>query len=308
MTRHPTPLPDDLGESFTVPGARAAGVTERRLRHRSLRTPFRGVRLLPTADLPAAPPDESPAAREARLLIDEIIRRVHALAQVMPDHWFFSHVTAAVLWGLRPACVDISSPRQVTVESIGALRVSSPASTWAMLADDLSVDELVELGDAIVFIPRVRGMRRGTERDALSTIAKLRTAAMVPRRTHHARLLETLDLVRVGSASPPETRIRLACMRAGLPEPVLDFDVFAADGTPIGFTEIAFPDYGLLIESDGDHHRVDRAQWYRDIDKHTACEEAGRRVLRLASKHVYPTAKPAVARIAAALRRAGWRP
>lgn len=343
MTRHPTPLPDDLGESFTVHQARAAGVTEKRLRHPSLRAPFRGVRVQPAAEPAARASDESPTAREARLLVAEIIRQAHALAKVMPDHWFFSHVSAAVLWGLPvplrilrravadgrgipPRGIDVAalgahraskaagvrghqlSPKYVTVQSVDGLRVASPASTWAMLADELSVDELVELGDAIVFIPRMRGMKRGTERDALSTLARLRAAATVPRRAHRIRLLEAIDLVRVGSASPSETRIRLACMRAGLPEPELDFDVYTADGTAVGFTEFAFPDYKLLIESEGDHHRVDRAQWYRDIDKHTACEDAGWRVLRLAGKHVYPTAEPAVARITAALRRAGWRP
>ncbi|QAY60841.1 hypothetical protein ET475_13145 [Microbacterium protaetiae] len=289
--------------------------------------------------------DESAFGREARTLTAEILQLARAYACIMPDWAFFSHVTAAVIWGfpvpirlLRAAIrqvrrhghlvpargIDVAvlgrrraskargvrghelTPTQTTVRTVDGMRVLSSASTWATLADELTVDELIEMGDAIVYIPRRHGMERGTAEDAHATIEQLRAAALAPRRRNRAKLLEALELIRVGAASPFETRVRIACVRAGLPEPELDYDVIAADGTPIGFTEIAFPDQRLLIEGEGDHHRTDRAQWYRDIDKHTACEDAGWRVLRLVSTHVYPSTGPAVERITAALRRAGW--
>jgi hypothetical protein len=290
--------------------------------------------------------DESRTTTEAKALTAEITRLAHAFAQIAPSSWFFSHVTAAVLWGLpvpmsllratvktmrhegrmvSPRGIDVAvlgrhraskaagvrghqlSAAQVTVTTVDGLRVSSPASTWAMLADELTLDELIEMGDAIVYIPRKRGMERGSESDALGTISKLRRAANAPRRRHRRNLLEALDLIRVGSASRSETRARLAFWRAGLPKPELDVDVFGADGSPIGFTELAFREFRLLVECEGDHHRTDRAQWYRDIDKHTACEDAGWRVLRVAANHLYPTPAPAVARVRNALIRAGWR-
>ena len=92
-----------------------------------------------------------------------------------------------------------------------------------------------------------------------------------------------------------------------MPEPTLDFDVIASDGTAIGFTELAYPEYRLLIEYEGDHHRTDREQWQRDVDKHAACVDEGWQVLRLTSKHLYPSTEPAVDRVFTALVRGGWR-
>jgi hypothetical protein len=200
------------------------------------------------------------------------------------------------------------SARLAMVGEIGGLLVTSPATTWAMLAAELTIDELVAVGDAVVYIPRWRGMQRGTEADALGTIAKLSAAASIPLRRHTAKLREAVALVRVGSASAAETRVRLGCARWGLPEPELDVDVFARDGTAIGFTEFAHRSFRLLTEYEGDHHRVDRAQWQRDVDKHAACVDAGWQVLRLTAHHVYPRVEPAIERIHRALVRGGWDP
>lgn len=349
MPRTVGPLPDDLGEVFSVRSARESGVSVRRLRHPTLDAPFRGARAvrIAAADENAETLSQSRWAAEAKMLTAEIVRRARALAEVAPSDWFFIQVTAAVLWGLpvplrllrsavQPTVqrglkipargLDVAviapgraprasgtrgrrlSPALVTVDLVEGLLVSDPATTWALLADDLSVDELIELGDAVVNIPRRKGMIRGTESDALATMMALTDAATTPYRRNAAKLRAALAEVRVGSASVAETRLRLAGSRSGLPEPELDYDVFARDGTPIGFTELAYPRYGLLVEYEGDHHRTDRKQWERDVEKHTKCADAGWQVLRLTAKHVFPTADPAVARIRSALTRAGWRP
>lgn len=322
------------------------------MRHPSLDAPFRGTRLRPsgTTAESAAPatriwPDRSPAASEAQELEIEILRRARAFASLAVPGWFFSHVTAAVLWRLpvplrvvraalessdqhgrmipargidvaaldprrAPKAAGVSAhqlSRSLTgLASTQGLTVTGPVTTWAHLAPFLSVDELVEVGDAIVYIPRRRGMQRGTPADAMGTAVQLHTAAQAPYRRHAEKLRDAADLVRVGAASPPETRIRLAVGRAGLPEPELDVDVFALDGAPLGFTELAFPEFMLLVEYEGDHHRTDRDQWRRDVEKHSRCQDAGWRVLRLTSAHVYPSVEPAVARIRAALIQAGW--
>lgn len=299
------------------------------------------------SDAAHGPHDESPQAAEARHLTAEIVSLAYALAQVAPPDWFFCHVTAAVLWKLPvplrllratlktthrdgrpvpPRGIDVGviaprrapkaagtrgrefSGRLTTVRVVDDLRVSSPASTWAMLAAELTLDELIELGDAIVRIPRRQGMVRGTESDALATIDELVRAANAPYRRHADKLAAALALIRVGSSSAAETRTRLAFSRAGLPEPELDYDVYAEDGTPIGFTEFAYPKFHLLVEYEGDHHRTDRKQWQRDIDKHAACFEAGWHVERLTAASVYPSTRPAVDRVRAALIRGGWHP
>lgn len=194
----------------------------------------------------------------------------------------------------------------LSVREVGGLRVTSPATTWAQLAQELTVDELIIVGDAIVHQPRGRNAVKGAHGSGLATLDQLAAAATAGRRTGVAKLRQALPHIRIGSMSPPETHLRLAAARGGLPEPLLDFDVLDQWGTLIGFTELAYPQWMILIEFEGDHHRVSRAQWDRDIEKYARCVELGWNVLRFTGRHVYPTPEPAVARIRAALVRAGW--
>jgi len=336
MPRCPQPLPPSLGDGFAVRAALEAGVTPRRLRHSDLDAPFRGVRLIPSASVIT-----EPAALEALELRSDHRRRAHAYAKIAPSHSFLSHVTAAVLWDLplpirvlrRPRGAEPSrreidvavfpphraskargvrgrqlSPALTRVCVREGLNVSTAATTWAQLARELTVDELIEVGDAIVRIPRRRGMLRGAASDALGSLDDLTAAVAAGPRVGVAKLREALPDIRVGSASPPETDLRLALQRAGLPDPQLDFDVFSRDGRSIGFTELAYPEFRVLIEYEGDHHRTDPDQWHRDIEKHAACVAAGWDVVRLTARHLYPSPKAAIGRVRAALIRGGWRP
>ena len=88
VPRRPAPLPETLGDSFSVGAARAAGVSDARLRGRDLERPFSGVRSRRMPDPGPAERDEFPAAGEAgarrnrilsassRLPIDHAGRRV----------------------------------------------------------------------------------------------------------------------------------------------------------------------------------------------------------------------------------------
>lgn len=352
----PRRLPPGLGADFSVAEARAAGLTSRRLRAKDLDVPYRGARRRRTEDRTEHLP-ENPTAFAATVLADEIRRNAAAFMTIARPAMFFSHVTAAVIWGLPlplrllvspgvtiddvlaaarrrdaaslrglAARIDVAvlaphrasksgsvSGRRLSgglthVRTARGFRVSSPATTWAQLAAVLTVDELIEVGDALVFIPRRRGLERGAPEDALATPAQLTAAIDAGPRAGIHRLREALPHIRVGSASPSETKVRLACMRAGLPEPELDIDVVPGAPKPIGCTEIVYREWRVLVENEGDHHRTDTAQWDRDIEKYAACEAAGWTIVRLTGRHLRDNARPAVTKVRDALVRAGWRP
>ncbi|WES64188.1 hypothetical protein P0L94_17205 [Microbacter sp. GSS18] len=342
MPPHPKPLPDELGPQFSVRDARTAGVSLRRLRHKDLEQPFIGARMRRTDGVLIADSGRSSHAIAADEARSDIRRRARAYATVMPSHAFFFGVTAAVVWDiplplrvLRTATsvggrmpqharrLDVAvhpphraprargltsrqlSPRLTTTREHDGLRLASPATVWAQLATELSVDELIAAGDAIVQPPRRPNGARDAA-SALADVAQLEAAMTAGRRTGAARLREAVPQVRVGSDSSAETGLRLAIERAGLPDPELDFTVLDARGRVIGFTELAYPRWRLLLEYEGDHHRTDRAQWHRDVEKHAACTDLGWTVLRFTSAHVYPSPRPAIERIRTALRRAGW--
>lgn len=343
MPRQLSPIPPALGTQFGRRDAIASGVSLSRLRARDLEIPFRGSRMLkvlgstsPLARAEEESLDRSPRALEAEHALERFRGRALAYASIMPGHSLFIGVTAAVFLEvpvpLRTRAWDATgdrhldvgvfapyrasraagvrgaqlAPKLVSVRELGGIRLSSPASTWAMLGMELTVDELVVAGDAIVRIPRQSNGRRGDPGLALATVAQLAAAVSAGRRRGAVVLREALTLIRVGSASPPETDLRLALLRDGLPEPVLDFDVVGEEGELIGYTELAYPQWRVLIEYEGDHHRTSRKQWNRDIEKHARCVALGWTVLRITSAHLYPSPAPAVARIRVALERTGW--
>lgn len=343
MPRRLPPIPPSLGAQFGRRDALANGVSPSRLRAHDLEIPFRGSRMLKAVGSTASSAgpaeesfDRSPRTFEAERALERFRGRALAYANVMPGHSLFIGITAAVFFeipvplrtrawdatGDRPLDVGVFAPYRasraagvrgaqltsqlVSVRELGGVRLSSPASTWAMLGTELTLDDLVVAGDAIVRIPRQSSGRRGDPALALATVSQLAAAVSAGRRRGAVVLHEALTLIRVGSASPPETDLRLALLRGGLPEPVLDLDILGEEGEFIGYTELAYPQWRLLIEYEGDHHRTSREQWNRDIEKHARCVALGWTVLRITAAHLYPSPAPAVARIRAGLERAGW--
>jgi hypothetical protein len=76
------------------------------------------------------------------------------------------------------------------------------------------------------------------------------------------RQLETvLEVVDPGAQSPRESYLRLLLIEAGLPRPLTQTPVFGADGLPIAYLDMGWPDLMVAVEYDGDHHRFDRRQY-----------------------------------------------
>jgi hypothetical protein len=321
MPRPPHPLPPSLGDTFTCGDARRDGVSRSRLRAADLERPFRGGR----QRLAEASGEEGPLAID-RAQRRRVQRLARAYEPLMPPHAFFVGRTAAVLLGgpvAHGADLDVGvlaparpprrrgvvgrklAPALVSLREVDGLRVSSVASTWAMLAGELSVRELVRLGDAFVTIPRDdRGRHRPEAR--LATPEQLRAAARAGRRQGAARLREALELIRVGAMSPLETDWRLDATAAGMPEPRLDAEIRDRWGRLLGIADAAFDAPRVLVEVEGDHHRVDPRQWARDIEKHAAFTAAGWEVVRLTAAHIRGRQPRAVAILREALQRRGW--
>jgi hypothetical protein len=158
-----------------------------------------------------------------------------------------------------------------------------------------------------VRVPRDdRGVPRPERR--LATLGELRASLEVGRRPGAVRLRAALDRVRVGSMSPLETDARLNGEDAGLPEPELDVEILSAQGHLIGIADMRYPRYRVLIEVEGDHHRTDRRQWMRDIEKHTAYLSEGYETVRLTGHHIRQHPERGVTLVRNALLRGGWVP
>lgn len=261
---------------FTVKQADAQGLT---------RAQVRGIpALAPTAGLRMPGPPPSVEAYAA------------AYALVLPAPWAYSHVTAARLHGLPLPSrwspsepLDVMRSRDAPVRRPGVraryglerrrpvvvrgLPVTDVATTWCDLAGQLELDDLVVLGDA--------ELRRRAGAGGRHRIEDLRAAHLLCTGGRGAKArARALELVRVGSESPGETRARLLFLRAGLPEPELNVDVGGAERW-VARVDFLWAKQKVVVEYEGDHHRTDRAQWQWDIHRVRELEALGYRVVRM---------------------------
>lgn len=300
------------------------------MRAKDLAIPYRGTRrtaeFVTQRSTEAARDDAAYAQfRRAR---QEHSDDARAYSAIMPAGSFYCGATAAIVgYALPlkiPAALNVAviapqrAPRAkgikgrkvaahlVAITEIDGLRMTTPANTWAMLARDLTSRELVEVGDAIVRVPRDDYGRQHPEL-AQATIADLAVEVSCgPRPPSTAKLRDALELICVGSASVLETDFRLDAASAGLPKPVLDMEIRDDRGRLLGISELVYPQYRIVVEIEGDDHRTSRRQWNRDLDKYNDYAEAGWEVVRLSSLHVNGTRRDGVGRVAAALCRRGW--
>ncbi|NQX36608.1 hypothetical protein [Herbiconiux sp. VKM Ac-2851] len=100
--------------------------------------------------------------------------------------------------------------------TVGGLPVVDPVSAWLQLAGGSTLDELVVAGDHLVRIPA----RRDDLRRPFCTVDELVQRSRECRGRGATLARRAAELVREGSDSPQESRLRLALTRAGLPEAV----------------------------------------------------------------------------------------
>lgn len=197
------------------------------------------------------------------------------------------------------------SDTAIRVERRYGFRVTDPASTWCHLAGVLSHDDLVAAGDHLILMPKKA--QRGETRP-YATIEQLadRVQSYSGRHARAARLA-LLDL-RQGAESRPETILRLHMMRAGLPEPELNVDVFSTSGTFLGRGDGVFRQFKVLAEYDGEQHRTDSVQYNKDMLRIEGFVRDKWTPIRVRKGQLFGDPAAAVARVEGALRDAGWRP
>jgi hypothetical protein len=113
-----------------------------------------------------------------------------------------------------------------------------------------------------------------------------------------SRVGKVLPLVDGRSESPPESWVRVACARAGLPAPVPQFHVHER-GEFLGRVDLAWPEARLIVEYEGAYH-FDDLQIVRDDRRYQALIVAGWRVIRLSAADLRDM-DAVVVRIASAL-------
>ena len=297
-------LPPELAdEPFSVRRARELGLGKSRLGGPDLDKPYRGLRIV-------APAPTS------------VLELSRAYATRMPPTHVFSHGTAAVLHGMplpgrllhaRVLHVTVPAknrPPQVAgivghelqaglmdVELLDLLPVTSPLQTWIDLGPLLTRGELVSVADFLCAGPTPRYEPQD-----------LRAAAAHLKGRRGCRALrEAAALARARVDSPKETEVRMLLVDTGLPEPVANFEVTDAAGRVIARVDLAWPQFRLCIEYEGDIHRTDRLRFRSDITRRERLEDAGWRVIRITDDDLRDGGRELLRRVRSALAARGCR-
>jgi hypothetical protein len=292
---------------FSVHTARASGVSEQRLRHRDLRNPHRGVRV----------PDA---------LDDSFLRRCRAYLAIPRAGHFFTHITAARLWGMplpewepdEPLHVSTRAPMRsprvqgvvghqvedsrVRVEMRHGLPVTDAESTWLRLSTRLSHYALVAAGDYLVRTPRF------ADDDArpYTTIEQLAARSVTFRGRGRRDACRAVERIRIGVDSPRETRLRLLLVDNGLPEPLTEVEILDGDGESVAWVDMFYPGLGLAVEYDGQQHRTSDKQYSRDIVRVDAIRSLGLDIARVDKFGLEGEGENAITLVTAKMRARGW--
>ncbi|MFF1820059.1 hypothetical protein ACFVWG_22340 [Kribbella sp. NPDC058245] len=240
----------------------------------------------------------------ATRLRDGVRQRIHDAVAVMPPGgviggWASAYLqgvryldggwsAAGTAWGLHgePVLVVMSRGRRMNRLGVRALRAMvDPAEVVDVagirctngvrtafdvlrLAPDLT--EAVVGGDCLLHAGLVTGTGIAAYADSHQGRRGVRQVrAALP-------LLDGL------AASPPESRLRLLCHQAGLPDVLVNVPVYDLDGTFLGIVDLLETMAGLALEYDGEYHR-DLGQQTRDNHREERLERAGLTMLRVTS-------------------------
>ncbi|RFA10602.1 hypothetical protein B7R54_16365 [Subtercola boreus] len=314
MPRHAPLPPEYVRHPFSTRLARVRGVGKRRLDSPDLSAPYRGVR----STSAAIPSVEDQAA---------------AYAPRLSEGQFFSHITAARLWHLptprkflATEPIHVSTPDRVNrvrtagvtahrlappthrVQTLGRVRVSDAVSTWVQLASILSLDALVAVGDALVLDP-VFPDRDAPAPRPYATPEELRLRVEAFRGPGKRRLLEALELVRLGVESPKETELRLLIIRSGMPEPAVNVLIHGTRSPFVPRVDLVYAEWKVLVEYDGEQHREDPEQFERDQRRAADLRAAGYTLITVRKEGLSRSGRQrTVTEIRDALVASGWRP
>src|SRR5205823_3103610 len=104
-----------------------------------------------------------------------------------------------------------------------------------------------------------------------------------------------LEQARIGSDSAPETRLRLALERGGLPEPQLNMVTELGVGV-VRQPDLAYSEHRVAVEYDGEVHS-EAAQIVRDIAREEDFTRAGWHLVRISKRHMENEARSGVAKV-----------
>ncbi|MDI2036750.1 hypothetical protein PJL15_03888 [Paenarthrobacter nitroguajacolicus] len=240
-----------------------------------------------------------------------------------------SHATAFLLWEFpgflpgsheprihisRPDTMGISRRRGVIghrgqffedeITTLNGLHITSRARTWLDCARRMDIDEITVVADHLLRIPRPEFENRTAPHCTMDQLEEMLDRHWGTPGIRKARL--ALEQARVGADSAPETRLRLALVRAGLPTPEVNVRTELSPGV-VRHPDLGYRRWRVAVEYEGESHSRPE-QIVRDIQREEDFARAGWTLVRVSKSHMSTDAVTAVRKVRRALEEHGWTP
>jgi len=180
--------------------------------------------------------------------------------------------------------------RSGLVNEISGARVSAPQQVFVELATQLTLVDLVIVGDHMV-------------RKGLVDLETLREFCADTSGPGAALAREAASYVRNGVDSPMETRLRLLIVLAGLPEP--EVNLLVGDDVERRKYDLSYRRSKTILEYDGRQHVERIEQWEADLERREGIDDDQWRILVFVAKDIYKSPGRTLERIHRALRLRG---
>lgn len=240
-----------------------------------------------------------------------------------------SHATAFLLWefpgflpGSHEPAIHISRPEPMAIPrrrgvvghrgqffedeitTLNGLYITSRSRTWLDCARKMDIDEITAVADHLLRIPRPEFEGRTAPYCTPDELAEMLDHHWGTPGIRKARL--ALEQARIGADSAPETRLRLALGRAGLPTAEVNARTELGSGV-VRQPDLSYREWRVAVDYEGEGHS-EPAQIVRDIQKEEDFARAGWILVRVSKFHMTTEATTAVRKVRRALEQHGWAP
>lgn len=288
----PSPIdipPVLLAGPFTAAYARSVGVSEKVLRGKRFR------RLFPRVWVHV---DHAMTDRDW----------IAAATMAMPRRAQLSHLTRIQALGLdlgpaKPLRFTVAGDLHLDIDDIFLHRTEvlpplddvgvTPAAAFIQYCADARMIDAIKVGDWLLHHRHMT---------VLEVAELARRDHWRPGARQVRRVLPHLD---AGSRSLKESESRAVLVFAGLPRPEANKDVRNARGEILGYGDLVYLVWKLLVEYEGRQHLNDLNQWNSDIDRYRDFRDEGWRYVQVTNEKL-ETPKKLVAEVYGQLVRGGY--
>jgi very-short-patch-repair endonuclease len=190
------------------------------------------------------------------------------------------------------------------ITTLHGLYITTRIRTWLDCCRKMTIEEITVVADHLLRIPRPEFEGREGPFATIEDLGEMLDRHKGTPGIRKARL--ALEQARVGADSAQETRLRLALLNAGLPEPELNVRTELGAGV-VREPDLSYPELRVAVEYDGEVHS-DPARIVKDIAREEDFIRAGWLLVRLSKTHMANDSRLAVAKVRRAVVSRGWSP